>query len=259
MTNPECPTCPIENNPALVQLAGRVGRVYVSEAMLASDYAFDAEDEIRQREITTADIDELRPKINEDASLSLTSCFTVLHEAAQQDQETLSSLVDEQKVALAGCATCRLQRTCYLEGFVPKEAAKEQAPQSRLRYPEGWQEVLEAPDAVDYQFWLGELMGITLRRCHELGNVPDWAQDAGDALRTRWQRAIEQVADIAIDPEDLATMTQAEIVETALVTFKTNLDSLGWDEEGLAFTIPNMFTGEEARIDLRELPEGDSD
>ena len=45
-------------------------------------------------------------------------------------------------------------------------------------------------------------------------------------------------------------------MKIALVTFKTNLDSLGWDEEGLAFTVPNVFTGEEARIDLRELPEG---
>ncbi len=29
---------------------------------------------------------------------------------------------------------------------------------------------------------------------------------------------------------------------------------MGWDGEGLAFTVPNMFTGEEAAIDLREMP-----
>lgn len=172
-----------------------------------------------------------------------------MHEAAQQDQDTLNGLVNEAKLALAGCATCRMQRTCYLEGFTPKEETK----QEQLHYVEGWQEILEAPDAVDYQRWLDDLMDITLRRYQALGETPEWAQDTGNALRLRWQQAIEQVADIAIDPKESPDMSQADIVETALITLKENIDSIGWHEEGLAFTVPNMFTGETATIDLREM------
>lgn len=117
MPRSECPTCPIENNSALVQLAERVERVYVSDALATA--GFDAEDAIHEGIITPDDIDRLTPKIHEDAGLSL-GCFPVLRETAQQDQETLNGLVDETKVALAGCATCRLQRTCCLEGFAPK-------------------------------------------------------------------------------------------------------------------------------------------
>lgn len=61
------------------------------------------------------------------------------------------------------------------------------------------------------------------------------------------------MADVAIDPEDMQEMTPAEIVETALITLQTNIETMGWDTEGLVFTVPNMFTGEEATIDVREL------
>jgi hypothetical protein len=135
---------------------------------------------------------------------------------------------------------------------LPEPRPPESSPS--LRYPEGWHEILEAPDAADYQMWLGQLMGLTYRICQERGEVPLWAEDAGDEMLNRWQHAIELVADAAIDPEDMSGMSQAEIVETALLTLQANLESMGWDEEGLAFTVPNLFSGEEASIDLRDLP-----
>lgn len=70
---------------------------------------------------------------------------------------------------------------------------------------------------------------------------------------TSWLQAIEQVADIAIDPEELESMSQAQTVETALVTLQMNLDAMGWDSEGVTFTVANLFTGEEATIDIKEL------
>jgi len=124
---------------------------------------------------------------------------------------------------------------------------------AHLRYPRGWQEILEAPDAVDYQMWMDELITLTSAQLAELREPPGWAASA-EATRHRWQRAIEQIAEVAIDPDDKVEMTEAEIVETALITLQANIEGIGWDEEGLAFTIPNLVTGEEAIIDLRELP-----
>ncbi len=74
----------------------------------------------------------------------------------------------------------------------------------------------------------------------------------GEEILFRWQQAIELVADATIDPED--DLSEAERIETALLTFQANVESIGWDDEGLAFTVPNLFTGEEASIDLHELP-----
>ncbi|HJQ08974.1 MAG TPA: hypothetical protein VJ836_05840 [Candidatus Saccharimonadales bacterium] len=135
---------------------------------------------------------------------------------------------------------------------IPEPQSPETGPQ--LRYPEGWREILEAPDAADYQLWIGQLIGTTYRAFHSRGEVPAWAEDLEGEMLHRWQQAIELVADAAIDPEDIGSMSQAEVVETALLTLQANLDGIGWDEEGLAFTVPNMFTGEEATIDLRNLP-----
>lgn len=120
----------------------------------------------------------------------------------------------------------------------------------RLRFEEGWREILEAPDALDYQTWLNDLVDLSLQRIDEENADQTYDQEA---VLTAWLKALEQVADIAIDPDDMAGMTQAEIAETALITLQTNIESLGWDSEGLIFTVPNLFTGEEATIDLREL------
>lgn len=73
-----------------------------------------AEDQIRQGTITADDIDRLAPNLEADIDLSLTSCFVDLHEGARADRTTLMALVDEGRVAVAGCATRRLQRTCEL-------------------------------------------------------------------------------------------------------------------------------------------------
>jgi hypothetical protein len=130
-----------------------------------------------------------------------------------------------------------------------------QSPESArpLRYPEGWREILEAPDATDYQTWMDGLADMTQQACGGLTEVPDWTEDT-EEVRYRWQRAIELVADAAIDPEDLPDLSEAEVIETALLTLQANIEGMGWDEEGLVFTVPNMFTGEEATIDLREPP-----
>ncbi len=128
-----------------------------------------------------------------------------------------------------------------------------QPPESfpELRYPEGWQEIFEAPDATDYQMWIRGLTTGTQERL--LGSEIEWANST-ESITTQWQRAIELVADIVIDPEEIPEMSQAEIIETALITMQANVEGIGWNDEYLAFTVPNMFSGEEATIDLRELP-----
>jgi hypothetical protein len=114
--NLECPTCPIGDNPALCFFASRVEKVYVSDGIATSPYEnmVVAEDEIRRGQVTPEDISHLKPKIEEDIQLSLTGCFIPLHEQARQDSNTLTTLVDEQRIAVAGCATHRLQGTCEL-------------------------------------------------------------------------------------------------------------------------------------------------
>lgn len=108
---------------------------------------------------------------------------------------------------------------------------------------------------MDYQSWMIDLTNLTQRRVRETRAGVEWAKDR-TAITTRWQQAVELIAGIVIDPEELSTMRQADIVETALVTLRTNIiEGIGWDNEGLAFTVPNMFTGEEASIDLRQLPD----
>jgi hypothetical protein len=87
----------------------------------------------------------------------------------------------------------------------------------RLQYPAGWQEILTAPDAADYQAWLGELTGMTYRICAEGNALPEWARDT-EAITSRWQRAIELVADASIDLTD--ELTEAERVETGLLTLQ---------------------------------------
>lgn len=114
-----------------------------------------------------------------------------------------------------------------------------------LRFEEGWREILEAPDAIDYQTWLSDLTDLSRERLDKIVTE--------ETALLAWLRALEQVADIVIDPAQMTEMTQAEIVETALITLKFNLDHMGWDDEGLIFTVPNMFTEQEATIDLWDL------
>jgi hypothetical protein len=114
--NPECPTCPIGDDPNLCFFAGRVEDVYASDAFDSSPHVnmAVAEEEIRQSEVVADDIDRLTPKLKADINLSRTGCFLPLHERAQADEKTLATLTDEQKIAVAGCATYRLRRTCEL-------------------------------------------------------------------------------------------------------------------------------------------------
>ena len=118
---------------------------------------------------------------------------------------------------------------------------------SHLRFEEGWQEILEAPDALDYQTWISDLVDFSSQQINKEFIC------SKEVVLTAWLKALELVADVAIDPEEASEMSEAEMVETALITLQTNIASIGWDHEGLAFTVPNMFTGEEATIDIRDL------
>ena len=122
-----------------------------------------------------------------------------------------------------------------------------------LQYAEGWKEILEAPDTLDYQTWLRDLTDLSQEALLE--HEVEWAHDKA-AIAAVWQVALEQVADVAIDPEEIGDLTPSEVVETALLTLQANLDGMGWEEEGVIFIVPNIFTGEEARIDLREITAG---
>lgn len=127
-----------------------------------------------------------------------------------------------------------------------------QAPESilRLQYPAGWEEIMTAPDAAEYQVTMGALTGMTYRICAESGASPDWTKDT-EAITSRWQRAVEYVADAAIDPADI--LTEAERIEQGLLTLQANIEGIGWEEEGLSFVVPNIVTGEETLIDLRQM------
>lgn len=141
--------------------------------------------------------------------------------------------------------------TYYIDENEPKYTSPEvETPQ--FRFAEGWHEILEAPDAIDYQTWLNDLTELSQQQINEVGTSEKINEKT---LLVAWLKALEQVADIVIDPEEMERMTQAEIVETALLTLQTNLEVMGWDTEGLVFTVPNMLTGEEATIDVRELVE----
>lgn len=134
-----------------------------------------------------------------------------------------------------------MEKETYSEASVP------------LRYSEGWHELLIAPAAADYQQWMEELGARTQQGCEQLENPPDWAQNP-DEIRYRWQRAIEMIATATITPNDLSRLSQANVIETALLTLQANVEALGWNEDGLAFTIVDLLTGEDVVIDLRTLP-----
>lgn len=111
-----------------------------------------------------------------------------------------------------------------------------------LRYPEGWQEIETAVDAADLQHQLDELCTATSRR------LPGFASEA----RRRWRAVIEEVSSCAIPEGELAEMTQAEILETALTTVTETLAGAGWHEDGISVAIPDINTGEAKLFDIRK-------
>jgi hypothetical protein len=133
-----------------------------------------------------------------------------------------------------------------------EQSPQPQSPESilSLQYPAGWQEILTALDAIDYQAWMGSLTAMTQQLCAESDTPPEWAGDT-EAVTSRWKRTVELVADASIDPTD--ELTEAERIEAGLLTLQANIESMGWEEEGLSFIVPNLITGEEAVIDLREM------
>lgn len=114
-----------------------------------------------------------------------------------------------------------------------------------LKYSQGWDETLCAPDAELYRRWIGNLVEVTHQVYASASEAPLWATHQ-EALQNRWQRAIEVVADGALEVDGL---TEAERIETGLLTIKESIESMGWEEEGLAF----LTVGSEPFIDLREL------
>jgi len=115
-----------------------------------------------------------------------------------------------------------------------------------LRYPEGWKEILEAPDATDYQMWLEELVKLSTEKIQKKHQL----EMEESLVHSLWQQAVEIVVDVAIMPEDKEGLTEAETIETALLTVKENIESIGWEEEGISFIVPNMETGEQMLITL---------
>jgi hypothetical protein len=66
--------------------------------------------------------------------------------------------------------------------------------------------------------------------------------------------AVETVANAVVKPEDLVDLTQDQIIEAGFA-LQLNIESIGWLEEGMSFTVPDMFLPdavEEANIDLRD-------
>ena len=113
----------------------------------------------------------------------------------------------------------------------------------RLRYRAGWQEILTAPDAVDYQLWLDHMVELTSQELLLSATPPEWAKDNKEILE-RWQRALEAILPGAIEPDELAGLTEAEAVEAALNIFKETIEGIGWEEVGISFTVPNVFVAE---------------
>src|SRR6185437_14928831 len=113
-----------------------------------------------------------------------------------------------------------------------------------LRYEDGWDEILSAPDAVDYQYWMNGL--VELARLHP--EVHDYPLEM---VRYAWQRAIEDVADKAMSEQDKFRFTESEILETALMTLHANVQAIGWLVDGVSFMVPDLKADSIAGIDIR--------
>lgn len=123
----------------------------------------------------------------------------------------------------------------------PLPSSSERPP---LLYEEGWNEILSAPDALDYQRWMSGL--VELARLH-----PDVHRFPLESVRYAWQRAIEEVADKAIPDQDIFRFTDSEIIETALMTLHANVQAAGWLTEGISFLVPDLKADSVAGIDIR--------
>lgn len=132
----------------------------------------------------------------------------------------------------------------------PSEAPK---PLFELQLEKGWKKILGAADDSIYKVWMAELVAQTQNRMRQVDANAAWAADPEEVLR-RWQVAIELVADAAIDVQHQKKLTPVNIIKEALFAFKMNRSSMGWDDEGLAFSVRNLSTREIDRIDLRDLP-----
>ena len=126
---------------------------------------------------------------------------------------------------------------------------------ARLRYGEGWREILVADDAQEYQELVSELVDLTVGTLGSIRTEGSPTFSEKQVLQG-WLEVLERVADIAIDPDD--ELTEAERVETALITFRENVvgrSGPGWDELGLSFSVPNLFGIDEIDdlIDIREI------
>lgn len=120
--------------------------------------------------------------------------------------------------------------------------------EKELAFTEGWDDILKSPDAIDYQLQLDNLIDLT-----QANTAEPWTKNRED-LKKRWQMFIERIAYLAITEDDLREMTPSEIVETALITLTTNLETIGWAEEGISLEIPDLATGgEPVLLDITKL------
>jgi hypothetical protein len=126
------------------------------------------------------------------------------------------------------------------------EQSQEQERPKALKYPAGWQEILTAPDAEEYQHWLmNDVVPLSMLQ-------PELEIYYREELLEGWKRAIETIADVAMMPDDPEEMTEAETVELAIVTMRETIGTMGWEESGISLVVPNLETGEDVEIDIRE-------
>lgn len=130
------------------------------------------------------------------------------------------------------------------QGFSPEMPDNQEENSEELMFSEGWKDILGSPDAADYQHQLHSLIELTQKNT-------EWSKDDVEVQKI-WQVAVEKVAYLTIPEDDLKEMTQSEIVETALITLMTNLEELGWIEEGKSFEVPDLATGDPYFFDITE-------
>jgi hypothetical protein len=119
-----------------------------------------------------------------------------------------------------------------------------------LVFSEGWKDILTSPDAADYQQHFEDLVRATQQHV-----LAEWTQDKA-VVERRWQLLIERIVYLAIGEDDIYEMSQSEAVETAFITLTTNLESMGWVEEGKSVLIPDLAQGEGGEgqvLDITEL------
>ena len=73
-----------------------------------------------------------------------------------------------------------------------------------------------------------------------------------EELLEGWKHAIEAIADVAMMPENPEEMSEAETVELAIVTMRTTIETMGWERPGISLVVPNLETGEDFEVDIRD-------